>query len=274
MLWSFSQTSQNPNPQSQITDHGSQITQRRSQIRTGVSSLALSALLAAVTGLILCGLYASQSRGAWIGAAASVIVVSAVRSKRAAVLFATVVTLLAIVGATGAFDLLPESVVQRFADVIPVTGIPNIAIAEVTDANFPAIERLAHWQSALNMWRDHLWLGVGFGNYPAVYPVYAIGRWLDPLGHAHNFYLNVAAETGLAGLLAYGLFWLSAFALGWRAVRGSRGFQRAVAIGCLGVLVHLTVHNMVDNLFVQGMYLHVAAVLGLLVFIDSQRAQS
>ncbi len=274
MLWSFSQTSQNPNPQSQITDHKCQITGHRSQIHTRVSSLALSALLAAATGLILCGLYASQSRGAWIGAAAAVIVVSAVRSKRAAILFATAVTLLTIVGALGAFDLLPESVVQRFADVVPVTGIPNIAIAEVTDANFPAIERMAHWQAALNMWRDHLWLGVGFGNYPAVYPVYAIGRWLDPLGHAHNFCLNVASETGLVGLLAYGLFWLSAVALSWRAVRGSRGFQRAVAIGCLGVLVHLTVHNMVDNLFVQGMYLQVAAVLGLLVFIDSQQAQS
>jgi O-antigen ligase len=104
-----------------------------------------------------------------------------------------------------------------------------------------------------------------------VYPAYAIGRWLDPLGHAHNYYLNVGAETGLLGLLAYGIFWLSALGLGWRAVRGSHGFQRAVAAGGLGVLVHLGVHNLVDNLFVQGMYLHVSIVLGVLCMIYQTR---
>jgi O-antigen ligase len=137
----------------------------------------------------------------------------------------------------------------------------------VTNANFAAIERLAHWIAAVDMWRDHLWLGVGFGNYAAVYPAYAIGRWLDPLGHAHNYYLNVGAETGLVGFLAYGLFWLAAFGLGWMAARRSSGFQRAVAAGCIGVLVHLSVHNLVDNLYVQGMYLHIAIVLGLLCLI-------
>ena len=216
---------------------------------------------------MLAALYASQSRGAWIGFAAAVVVVSLVRGGRTAAVFALAVTVLATVGALGGFRLLPSIVVQRFSDVLPVAGIPNIAIAEVTDANFAAIERLAHWQAALAMWRDHPWLGVGFGNYAAVYPAYAVGRWLDPLGHAHNYYLNVGAEAGLVGLLGYGLFWLSALGLGWQAVRRSGGFQRAIAAGGLGVLVHLTVHNGLDNLFVQGMYLHVSIVLGLLCLI-------
>jgi O-antigen ligase len=151
-----------------------------------------------------------------------------------------------------------------------VAQIPNLATAEVTDANFAAIERLAHWQAALHMWRDRLWLGVGFGNYASVYPAYAIGRWLDPLGHAHNYYLNVAAETGLIGLLAYGLFWFNGFALGWRATRKSSAFQLAVAAGLLGTLTHLNVHNLVDNLLVQGMYLQVSIVLGLLCIIRIQ----
>jgi vacuolar-type H+-ATPase subunit I/STV1 len=71
--------------------------------------------------------------------------------------------------------------------------------------------------------------------------------------------------------LAYGIFWLSALWLGWQAVRGSHGFQRAVAAGGLGVLVHLGVHNLVDNLFVQGMYLHVSIVLGVLCMIYQTR---
>jgi O-antigen ligase len=222
-------------------------------------------------GLLLAALYASQSRGAWVSVAAAIVVVSLARGGRTAALFALVIVLLAGLGAMGAFQNLPPMVVQRFTGVLPTIRIPDIATAEVTDANFATIERLAHWEAALAMWREHLWLGVGFGNYAAIYPAYAIGRWLDPLGHAHNYYLNIAAETGLLGLLAYGLFWLSALGLGWRAVRRSHGFPRAVAAGSLGVLVHLSVHNLVDNLFVQGMYLQVGIVLGVLCMIYQTR---
>jgi O-antigen ligase len=215
--------------------------------------------------IMLAALFASQSRGAWIGFAAAVVAVSLVRGGRTAALFALVIAMLAGLGAVGGFQtLMPPFITQRFSDVLSAPSIADIATIEVTDANFAAIERLAHWGAALDMWRDHIWLGVGFGNYAAVYPAYAIGRWLDPLGHAHNYYLNVAAEAGLTGLLAYGLFWLSAFGLGWRAVRHSQGLRRAVAAGGLGVLVHLSTHNLVDNLFVQGMYLHVSVVLGIL----------
>jgi O-antigen ligase len=242
--------------------------QPRSDIGPITHSPWLIALLSALAfGLMLAALYASQSRGAWIGFAAALVAVSLVRGGRTAGLFGLFFGAFAIAGAIGAFQALPPAIIQRFGDALTVLRIPDIATTEVTDANFAAIERLAHWQAAIDMWRDHPWLGVGFGNYPVVYPAYAIGRWLNPLGHAHNYYLNVGAETGLVGFLAYGLFWLAAFGLGWMAVRRSSGFQRAVAAGAVGVLVHLSVHNMVDNLFVQGMYLHIAIVLGLLCII-------
>jgi putative inorganic carbon (hco3(-)) transporter len=128
------------------------------------------------------------------------------------------------------------------------------------------------------MWRDNLWLGVGFGNYAVIYPAYAIGRWLDPLGHAHNYLLNIGAETGLLGLLAYLAFWTWVVVLAGRAIVRSRRchdrFQTALAAGFLGVVVHLQVHNFFDNLFVQGMYLHVAIILGLLTVIDRGEAIS
>ncbi len=222
---------------------------------------------AAATAVIVAGIYASQSRGAWIGMVAAVVVVTAIRSRRAMILFASLAVVAAVLFALGATDLLPASITQRFAGVLPTLQIPNIATTEVTDANFPVIERLAHWQAALDMWRDHLWLGVGFGNYAPVYPAYAIGRWLDPLGHAHNFYLNVAAETGLLGLLAYLAFWLFAFRLGLLSIRANRQFLRAAAVGAVGVLVYFCLHNVVDNLYVQGMYLQVALTLGILAIL-------
>jgi O-antigen ligase len=260
-LRAASPTADNSQPTAHTAHHTSRITFY--VLRFTFYVLLLSLLLAA--------LYASQSRGAWVGVAVAIVVVSLARGGRIAALFTLVIALLAGMGAMGALPSLPTTVIRRFAEVLPTIRIPDIATAEVTNANFAAIERLAHWGAAMDMWRDHLWLGVGFGNYAAVYPAYAIGRWLDPLGHAHNYYLNIGAETGLLGLLAYGIFWLSALWLGWQAVRGSHGFQRAVAAGGLGVLVHLSVHNLVDNLFVQGMYLHVSIVLGVLCMIYQTR---
>jgi len=44
---------------------------------------------------------------------------------------------------------------------------------------------------------DRLW------HYQAAYARYSLPKWRMALGHAHNYYLNIAAETGLIGLLAY-----------------------------------------------------------------------
>jgi O-antigen ligase len=154
-------------------------------------------------------------------------------------------------------------VLQRFVDALDIVTITDISTLEVTDANFATLERLSHWQAAREMWRDNLWLGVGFGNYAVIYPAYAVGRWLDPLGHAHNYLLNLGAETGLAGIIGYLIFWILALGVSYLAVRRSDGFYRAVAAGGLGVLVHLQIHNLFDNLYVQGMYLTIAIVLAL-----------
>jgi hypothetical protein len=72
----------------------------------------------------------------------------------------------------------------------------------------------------------------------------------------------VAAETGLAGLAAYAGLMATAVVWTWSRLRQAAHSQQetdrwnaAVLTGVLGVLVHLSVHNIVDNLFVQGMVL-------------------
>jgi hypothetical protein len=131
------------------------------------------------------------------------------------------------------------------------------------------------------------------------YPRYAIGRWRDPLGHAHNYYLNIAAEAGLVGLLAYLILFANCFAEAWRIIRlpgqdgrgfqaersdasdrgeilsvakndtggavVQRGFWRAVALGVMGILVHLSLHNLFDNLYVHDMNIQLGLALGLLL---------
>ena len=74
------------------------------------------------------------------------------------------------------------------------------------------------------MYFDHPILGVGIGNYPDAYPRYFITIFVDPLGHAHNYYINIAAETGSIGLIVYLLFILATFVVAGRADR-QRGIR-------------------------------------------------
>jgi O-antigen ligase len=221
-------------------------------------------------GALLAALFATQSRGAWLGFAGAAVVTLGVRSKQAALLTVTIALLAALGGLIGSFDwgvAGADAVTQRLVDAVAITTISDISAVEVNDANFATIERLAHWQAAREMWRDQPWSGVGFGNYAVVYPVYAVGRWLDPLGHAHNYWLNIGAEAGLVGIIVYSIFWILTFRVSLLAVPVADTFQRAVVAGGLGILVHLHIHNLFDNLYVQGMYLHVVIILALISII-------
>ncbi len=206
----------------------------------------------------------SWSRGAWIAFGAALVVVNLFRSRRGALLLAALVAVFALIGLLGYFDLLPRSVVQRMTGFIPFAAVRDVRAVQVSDENYAILERLAHWQAALDMWRDHPWLGVGLGNYEAVYAQYALPKWNLPLGHAHNYYLNIAAETGLIGLLSYCTLWGAAWWQMLRLVRSiTKPYPRALALGALGMLTHVSVHNLLDNLWVHNLYIHVAIVLGL-----------
>jgi len=240
-------------------------------ISTASKSKILTVGLATLPlGLMVAALFATQSRAAWLGFLAAGAVVFAIYNRKTTAILVSMILVIATIALAGTFSLgvtgghtASRVIIQRLIEASSIVTITDISSIEVTDANFATIERLAHWQAAQEMWRDNLWLGVGFGNYAVVYPAYAVGRWLDPLGHAHNYLFNIGAETGLVGVVGYLIFWISVFILLWQTVSSKRGFQRAVAVGIVGIMVHLHVHNLFDNLYVQGMYLHIAVMLGL-----------
>ena len=91
------------------------------------------------------------------------------------------------------------------ADFATVTDIRGV---NITSENFAMVERLAHWQAAESMAQAQPWLGVGIGNYAVAYPKFALLNWPVALGHAHMIYLNVLAETGVAG-------WPDILSCGW-----------------------------------------------------------
>ena len=164
---------------------------------------------------MLAALGVSWSRGAWLGfgAAVSVMVVALPRKARWGLL--SVVVLVA--GGLGlyAIGLVPSSVVARLTDFVQDVRFEDVRGVGINDANYAVIERLAHWQAALGMFRHNLWAGVGFGCYEPAYRDFALLNWPIALGHAHNYYLNVAAETGLIGLVAYLFLWGVVFWQTW-----------------------------------------------------------
>ncbi|MCC7103524.1 MAG: O-antigen ligase family protein [Chloroflexi bacterium] len=175
-----------------------------------------------------------------------------------------------------ATNVLPGAWADRLVAVLDNFGVFDVRTAQITPENFAVVERMAHWQAGWGMFLEQPWLGVGAGNYPARYEEYMMPGWVQPLGHAHNYYLNMAAETGIVGLLAL----VGALATVFRAIAGGLkraalgSESRALLTGLLGSLTVLMVHNLFDNLLVHGMAVQIGALAGLVVAVASQSSES
>ncbi len=208
----------------------------------------------------------SLSRGAWIAVAAgSVIVIwySGGRKliDRKLLVAAVIVPVLILAFGHFSFELdgwIPEP--ARLAG----EGLASPAdITEgITEGNFAIVQRLAFWTAAGRMFASNPIGGVGLGNYETRYQDFNLGRWEDSLGHAHNFYLNMAAETGIVGLAAF-LVFLAVLLVAARRAAGSAPVLRTVAIASLASIGAFVVHNMVDSVFVGGMGVVLGAAAGL-----------
>ncbi len=223
--------------------------------------LSFMALTAAATGLAL---VMSWSRGAWLGFAAAVgtLVLFLPRKRwHGLLLVALAVAGLAI---SLQLNLLPASVAERLTSWQDDFQLGDVRGVDINDANYAVLERLAHWQAALDMARDNLWLGVGFGNYEPSYPDYDLLNWPYPLGHAHNYYLNLLAEVGVIGLITYLILWATIFWQTIHLLKLSDWRWRGVALGLLAAWTALSVHHLLDKLYVNNIYIHLGALAGLL----------
>lgn len=99
---------------------------------------------------------------------------------------------------------------------------------------------------ALDMWRDYPVFGAGLGSFRSVFPRYSGEGTSAAYTHAHNDYLEFAAETGIIGLLLLGaMVAVSLFA----AVRAQylrtdplmRGASFAAMMGITAMLIHSSV---------------------------------
>jgi len=103
--------------------------------------------------------------------------------------------------------------------------------------------RLAMAEDSLHMVRARPLLGWGFGNFAAVYPSFRSFYTDLNVNAAHNDFLELTAETGLAGLALVIAF---LYLLYGRGIRNARYWRRsprastalAALVGCTGLVAH------------------------------------
>ena len=91
--------------------------------------------------------------------------------------------------------------------------------------------RIAFWESTIAMVMDHPFLGIGWGMYFMVYPEYDFYLQGAPVQivHAHNMYLNYAAEIGIPGALSFLWFFFGSLVLALRVPRKTPPWEAVLA---------------------------------------------
>ena len=240
-----------------------------------IKTIGMSIFFVLASFLLIASLIASWSRGAWLGFGISTaIMLFAIPSKLAHSIGLTLVLILVTLGMWFA-GLIPQSIANRLTtaatDFITIEDIRGV---DITTVNYAVVERIAHWQAAINMAATNPLTGIGLGNYEIVYDDYRLLNWKEPLGHAHNYYLNILAETGIIGFLIYSTFWVIILITTWQTRQHPDPFTRAIAIGLLGSWTYIAVHSVFDNLYVNNLFLHIGILLSMLAIIHQHVNQT
>lgn len=211
------------------------------------ASRARYAILAG-TVLIALALALTLSRGAWIGAATGLVVfaIAAWRGRTRAArdprprrrvwallgLAAVLVVALAFIG--GDTAKLRKKVLT----------IPDL---------FRNRERISLARSALAIAADHPLVGSGLNTFVLLHPhpsvaaeIPAHKRRARTQSFAHNIFLNMAAEGGILGLVAFTALLARGTAAGWRWVKAA-GTDRISSTAVFAAFIALLVHQQFDG---------------------------
>ena len=131
--------------------------------------------------------------------------------------------------------------------------------------------RVSELLVAGQMFFDHPILGVGVGNYPVYYQSYSRRIGLDPRTEnrePHNLFLEVAAETGLVGLLVFFtvlFFSVQGIRQAWLTFKRLKleTYANLVAVFAIGVLGYFTAALFIHGAYPRYMWLLIGLALAL-----------
>lgn len=214
--------------------------------------LRLLALI--VAGVLGLGLILTQSRGAWLAAAGALAIMPGLRYRRWWFLVAAV----AVVAAIGVLVVGPGQLLQP---IFPAVGVTETTVNTLSG-------RLEVWSRAIYLIQDFSFTGAGPGMFQKVvnvlYPLFSIGPDAE-IPHAHNTFLQAAADFGIPGLIAQAaLIMTLAGALIAGLRQRNQGTLAALAVGLLAALMVYVLHGLIDApLYAsQRTYILAAGVFG------------
>ena len=172
-------------------------------------------------------LFATKSRGAWIGFLIAITCLFSVKSKKI-----LVVLLLILIASP---FIMPHVMKERFSDLSTIRTSGS------------AWERIKLWQGAIDMVKAHPVLGHGVNTYSKNFPKYKPADYPD-LAYTHNSFLQMATEIGTVGA---GLFILFLIALITSMAGGikklEKGIYRDLYLGLLAGIVGFLCSCFVDT---------------------------
>lgn len=179
------------------------------------------------------GLIFTYTRGAWLGAAAGIIMLwILVRPPlRATIMAAAVLTVSLTLPLMGSER---NSLVQRARTIVSLA---------------PNQDRVVFVRTAWRIFLDHPALGTGLNTFSITYPLYAPGAYAaQTQPFAHNIWLNMAAEGGIPGVILFTWVVIAAALVGVTSIRGARDrADRILQMTILSALVGLLVHQLFDG---------------------------
>ncbi len=188
--------------------------------------LAKKIFYLAIVLIMSLALILTMSRGGWLGFAFSALIFIILIERR---------LLLSIIpiSLAGVF-FLPQSIINRILSIRNVADSSNAY-------------RLKLWEITGDIIRDNPIAGVGFGHIPFKETFETYIRTM-PTYHAHNTFLQVAAEIGLTGLLAFVLFLFVTFKYGVKILNKSEDrYIRTMGAAAIAGLGGLIFHGIVEN---------------------------
>ncbi len=182
----------------------------------------------------------SFSRGAWLSLAALAGFYAILERRQIDLKAAIALILLVVLGA-------------GLVGSMQLSWLFAARLEHLTDLSFLTnYDRIDRWMAALAIFQKHPLLGVGWGRYADEYFQYIYYTDAYSTGirmGAHNLYLEMLAESGIAGIAAFALLMGTFYAQARRLRRRTVDrFARAALAGTMGAMLTYLVHAFVNNL--------------------------
>ena len=175
---------------------------------------------------------ASYARSSWTGAIAGSVILSFIYHWKTGLKYAAVLLLFWI----GIYLFHPTLITEH--------GVTSMTDPEYSEGSKIRIEL---WQKGMALFKDHLVLGVGPGNFQYFLKRYGASERTASLTHPHNDVLNAAVQTGILGAAAFLWIWLAfiwkccAF---WRQEKNRDSLTAGAVLGCGGAIVGILAAGM------------------------------